>query len=149
MAWSASAHPRAAAGSPAGGQFSAASSSSSSAPKRKAAPKGAPKPKGATRIRNKKGTAKTVTVKKGDTLSAIARRNHESLAKLKKDNPGLFTKAHRGGNLIFPGNKVKIGTAKKTRNKKSKTVTAKLTASKSRTAKKTPRKASARIKSGK
>lgn len=148
MAWSASAHPRAPKGGPAGGQFAAASSSSSSAPKRKAAPKGAAKPKGATKIRNKKGSAKTVTVKKGDTLSAIARRNHESLAQLKKDNPGLFTKAHRGGNLIFPGNKVKISTAKKTRSKKSsksKTVTATKTARRSSTARKT---ASARIKKG-
>jgi LysM repeat protein len=69
----------------------------------------------ARKVRSSKGGRKSVTVKKGDTLSAIARRNGESLGQLRKDNPGLFSKAHRGGNLIFPGNKVKLRAAPKKR----------------------------------
>lgn len=51
---------------------------------------------------------KTYTIKKGDTLSAIARRNKTSLGALKKLNPGLFNASHRSGNLIHPGEKVRL-----------------------------------------
>lgn len=55
-----------------------------------------------------KTTTKTYTIKKGDTLSAIARRNKTSLGALKKLNPGLFNASHRSGNLIHPGEKVRL-----------------------------------------
>jgi LysM repeat protein len=117
MAWNASAHPRVLAGASGGGQFTVASSSGKKKPaagtKKSAATKTTGKSAKLTtakKVRSSKGR-KTVTVKKGDTLSAIARRNHETLGQLKKDNPRLFSKAHRGGNLIFPGNKVKVRSA--------------------------------------
>lgn len=124
MPWTEAAHPRAPAGSASGGQF-AATAGSQKTPAKKAAAK---------KTAAKRTAAKTVTVKSGDTLSAIARRNRVTLAQLKKDNPGLFTKAHRGGNLIFPGNKVKISAPAK---KAAKKTTARKTARKRTTAKKT------------
>jgi LysM repeat protein len=114
MAWSSALHPRAPAGASAGGQFTAGSASSS----KQASAKTKPKPKtakltAAKKTRSSKGGRRTVTVRRGDTLSGIARKAGESLAQLKKDNPGLFSKSHRGGNLIFPGNKVKLAGRKK------------------------------------
>ena len=44
-----------------------------------------------------------VTVVKGDTLKRIAAANNITLAQLRQLNPGLFDKAHRGGDLIRPG----------------------------------------------
>lgn len=125
MAWNPS-QIRVQAGSSAGGQFApvaASTSSSSKAPKQKPKPKAAPKktmkakPAKARKVRSSKTKRRTVTVKRGDTLSGIARRSGESLKQLKKDNPGLFSKAHRGGNLIFPGNKVKLAGAKPKRSR--------------------------------
>jgi LysM repeat protein len=52
---------------------------------------------------------KTVTVKKGDTLSGIAKKSGISLATLKKLNPVYWTnKKYKNGNLIFAGDKVKV-----------------------------------------
>ncbi|WP_399559068.1 LysM peptidoglycan-binding domain-containing protein (plasmid) [Streptomyces sp. NBC_01136] len=63
------------------------------------APPGKPKPP----------TYKTVTVKKGDTLSGIAARNHITMAQLKKLNPTYWTnKKYKNGNLIWAGDKVKV-----------------------------------------
>ena len=56
----------------------------------------------------KKKTTTRVTVRSGQTLSSIATRHHLSLAHLKKLNPALFNSAHRGGNLIHPGEKVRV-----------------------------------------
>jgi hypothetical protein len=65
------------------------------------APKPTPKPPTTTH--------KTVTVKKGDTLSAIAKKNHISMATLKKLNPTYWTnKKYKNGNLIWAGDKVKV-----------------------------------------
>lgn len=55
-----------------------------------------------------KPAARSYTIRSGDTLSAIARRNRTSLAGLKKLNPGLFDSRHRGGNLIKPGERVRL-----------------------------------------
>lgn len=122
MAWSSALHPRAPAGAAAGGQFTAGSASSSQnakAPTKKPKPKAAKlpagKPKPAKKVRSR--SPRTVTVKRGDTLSGIAKRSGESLGQLKKDNPGLFSKAHKGGNLIFPGNKVKLASKGKVKAK--------------------------------
>lgn len=145
MAWNSGAHPRVLAGSTGGGQFTVASSSkaskqSSSKSKGKSTAKAkSTKLSAAKKTRSKGG--KTVTVKHGDTLSAIARRSGESLAQLKKDNPGLFSKRHRGGNLIFAGNKVKVRSAA--------TKSAKITSAKKvRSSSTTRRKATARVKKG-
>lgn len=62
------------------------------------------------------GESKTVTVKPGDTLSKIARDNGVTLAELKEANPHLFKDGKdsagktrsAGGNLIYPGDQVKI-----------------------------------------
>lgn len=58
----------------------------------------------------------TVTVKSGDTLSKIARQNNVSLAQIKELNPELFTDGKdsngktrsEGGNLIYPGDVIKL-----------------------------------------
>lgn len=50
----------------------------------------------------------TAKVKKGDTLTAIARRAGISPDRLRKLNPGLFNRAHKGGNLIHPGETVRL-----------------------------------------
>lgn len=56
-----------------------------------------------------------VTIKKGDTLSAIAKANNESLAQLLKDNPVFTTNPkYQGGNMIFAGGTVKIASAPET-----------------------------------
>jgi LysM repeat protein len=47
-------------------------------------------------------------VKRGDTLSGIAHAHGLSLAQLRALNPGLFDAAHRGGNLIIPGERVRL-----------------------------------------
>ena len=47
-------------------------------------------------------------VKSGDNLSTIAKRNRLSLTALKRLNPGLFNTAHRNGNLIHPGEAVRL-----------------------------------------
>lgn len=51
---------------------------------------------------------KPYTIRRGDTLSAIAKRNKTTLANLRKLNPGLFNAAHRNGNLIKPGETVRL-----------------------------------------
>lgn len=67
------------------------------------APKPKPKPPA------KPPVHKTITVKKGDTLSAIASKNHISMATLKKLNPVYWTnKKYKNGNLIWAGDKVKV-----------------------------------------
>lgn len=48
------------------------------------------------------------TIRSGDTLSKIASRNKTTLTRLKALNPGLFDRSHRGGNLIHPGEKVRL-----------------------------------------
>jgi LysM repeat protein len=54
-------------------------------------------------------THKTVTVKAGDTLSAIASRYGISMATLKKLNPTYWTNPkYKSGNLIWSGDKVKV-----------------------------------------
>jgi len=65
---------------------------------------------------SKNGETKTISVKAGDTLSKIARENGVSLADLKEANPHLFKDGKdsggktrsAGGNLIYPGDQVKI-----------------------------------------
>jgi LysM repeat protein len=60
-------------------------------------------------VRPKPTPYKTVTVKKGDTLSAIAKKNNISMATLKKLNPVYWTnKKYKNGNLIWAGDKVKV-----------------------------------------
>jgi LysM repeat protein len=66
------------------------------------APKPIPKPPTTT-------THKTVVVKKGDTLSEIAKKNHITMATLRKLNPVYWTnKKYKNGNLIWAGDKVKV-----------------------------------------
>lgn len=48
------------------------------------------------------------TIVRGDTLSAIARRFNTTLSTLRSLNPNLFDAAHRGGDLIFPGEQVRL-----------------------------------------
>ena len=56
-----------------------------------------------------------VTIKKGDTLSAIAKANNESLSQLLKDNPVFTTNPkYQGGNMIFAGGTVKVASAPET-----------------------------------
>lgn len=73
---------------------------------------GSSKPKPAppkTTTPKPKTTTKTITVKKGDTLSAIAKRYGISMATLKKLNPVYWTNAkYHNGNLIWAGDKVKV-----------------------------------------
>lgn len=48
-------------------------------------------------------------VKRGDTLSAIAKRNGVSLAKIMELNPKFKTNSkYKGGNMIFSGTKVRL-----------------------------------------
>jgi hypothetical protein len=50
-----------------------------------------------------------VTIKKGDTLSAIAAKAHISMATLKKLNPVFWTNPkYHNGNTIFSGGKVRV-----------------------------------------
>jgi len=52
---------------------------------------------------------KTVTVKRGDTLSAIAAKNKISMATLKKLNPKFWTDPkYKQGNMIWAGTKVAV-----------------------------------------
>lgn len=55
--------------------------------------------------------AAAYTVKRGDTLSHIAKRHQVPLAALLKANPHLTTSARRGGDLIFAGDSVVIPAA--------------------------------------
>lgn len=49
------------------------------------------------------------TVKKGDTLSAIAKSNNTTLAAIREANPKLMkNKKYKQGNVIFSGTKVKL-----------------------------------------
>lgn len=50
----------------------------------------------------------TYRIRSGDTLGKIASRNKISLGRLKQLNPGLFNRAHKGGNLVKPGEVVKL-----------------------------------------
>lgn len=52
--------------------------------------------------------AGTYMIRKGDTLGKIASRNKLSLGRLKQLNPGLVNRAHKGGNLVKPGEVVKL-----------------------------------------
>jgi LysM repeat protein len=66
------------------------------------APKPKPKPGGPK-------APHTVVVKKGDTLSGIAAKNHITMAQLKKLNPVYWTnKKYDNGNKIWSGDKVKV-----------------------------------------
>jgi LysM repeat protein len=66
------------------------------------APKPKPKPGGPK-------APKIVVVKKGDTLSGIAAKNHVSMATIKKLNPTYWTnKKYKNGSLIWAGDKVKV-----------------------------------------
>ncbi len=49
-----------------------------------------------------------VTVKAGDTLTSIAERAHVTLARLRTLNPTLFDVRHRNGDLIRPGERVRL-----------------------------------------
>ena len=56
-----------------------------------------------------------VTIKSGDTLSAIAKANNESLSQLLKDNPIFTTNPkYQGGNMIWAGGTVKVASAPET-----------------------------------
>lgn len=52
-----------------------------------------------------------VVVKPGDTLGELAAQHGVSLAALKAANPSLTDRAHRGGDLIQPGEKVAVPPA--------------------------------------
>lgn len=67
--------------------------------------KPAPKP---TPAPSKTPAARWYTIVRGDNLSRIASRNKTTLSKLKQLNPGLFDSRHRGGNLIHPGERVRL-----------------------------------------
>lgn len=57
----------------------------------------------------KPGPSKYVTIKRGDTLSGIAKKNKISMAALKKLNPVFWTnKKYKNGNLIWSGGKVRV-----------------------------------------
>lgn len=76
------------------------------------AAKAEPKPEPKT----EKPTTKEVTVQAGDTLGKIAKANGVTLAELKEANPDLFKagtdstgkRRTAGGDLIYPGDKVKL-----------------------------------------
>jgi LysM repeat protein len=54
-------------------------------------------------------THKTVTIKRGDTLSGIAKKAGISMATLKKLNPVFWTNSkYHNGNTIFAGGHVKV-----------------------------------------
>ena len=53
-------------------------------------------------------SASSYTIRSGDTLSAIAKRSGTNLTALKRLNPGLFDSRHRAGNLIHPGERVRL-----------------------------------------
>lgn len=54
-------------------------------------------------------TSAVYTVKRGDTLSSIAKRNGTSLSALLKANPSLRSNPkYQGGNRIFSGTKVRL-----------------------------------------
>lgn len=56
-----------------------------------------------------KPVAKYVTIKKGDTLSGIAKRSGLSMATLKKLNPTFWTNPkYKSGNMIWAGGKVRV-----------------------------------------
>ena len=56
------------------------------------------------------------TVKKGDTLSSIAKANKTTVSALKKANPILTTNPkYNGGNTIFSGTKIKLPSDTKTK----------------------------------
>ena len=62
----------------------------------------------------KTGTTKTITVKSGDTLSAIARKNNTTVSALLKRNPKIKDKdTIRPGQLINVGNPSKAATKEK------------------------------------
>jgi len=70
--------------------------------------------KGATGSKLVSGTGvgaggSSYTVKKGDTLSAIAKSNNTTLAAIREANPKLMkNKKYKQGNVIFSGTKVKL-----------------------------------------
>ncbi|WP_367575279.1 LysM domain-containing protein [Streptomyces griseoaurantiacus] len=69
-----------------------------------------PKPKPPTKPieSNHPPAKKYVTIKKGDTLSSIAKKAGISMATLKKLNPVFWTnKKYKNGNLIWAGGKVR------------------------------------------
>lgn len=66
------------------------------------APKPAPKPKPVPKPRPKAKT-KTVKIARGDTLSALAKKYHTTVANLMKLNPSI-----KNPNLIYAGNSIKV-----------------------------------------
>lgn len=72
----------------------------------------APKARGTRADGTKKGTfaaPRVVTVRKGDTLSSIAKANNTTVAAVKKMNPKFTNDAkYQGGNRIFTGTTVRV-----------------------------------------
>ena len=56
----------------------------------------------ANKARSSRGRGRTYTIRRGDTLSEIAERNHTTVAALKRANPGL------NPNRIRPGKKIRL-----------------------------------------
>lgn len=79
------------------------------APKPKPTPLPWPKPKPKP-VPKPSGTAKKyVTIKRGDTLSAIAKKSGISMATLKKLNPNFWSNPkYQNGNRIWSGGKVRV-----------------------------------------
>lgn len=68
-----------------------------------------PAPGGKAPAPTPKATTSTYVVKKGDTLSSIAKKSGISMATLKKLNPVYWTNPkYKNGNLIWSGDKVVI-----------------------------------------
>jgi LysM repeat protein len=62
-----------------------------------------PKPKPTTK------PGKWYTIKRGDSLSAIASRNHVSMGTIKKLNPNFWSNPkYHDGNTIWAGGKVRL-----------------------------------------
>ncbi len=70
-------------------------------------PRPKPKPPKKKQPPAKKG--RFYTIRKGDTLGEIADEKNISMRRLKALNPKLFDKDSRYGNLILPGQKVRLG----------------------------------------
>lgn len=79
------------------------------APKPKPTPLPWPKPKPKPLPKPSSPAKKYVTIKKGDTLSAIAKKSGISMATLKKLNPNFWSNPkYQNGNMIWSGGKVRV-----------------------------------------
>lgn len=73
-------------------------------------PPGKPRPtKPPTKKKPPAKKGRFYTIRKGDTLGEIADEKNISMRRLKALNPKLFDKDSRYGNLILPGQKVRLG----------------------------------------